>query len=352
MTPKQKRARRAKLFRKYSNNLQSLKKDPSKFRIEPDINPSIVCPICTRVFIEESLEQEGENQNPLTLEDVPPRSLGGAPTILTCKECNNTSGSKLDAQLYNALLEKDSDKFLPNSSSNVTIRNQDSIIRGKIEVDADLGISLQYHQKRSHPRHFEKLKEISPNSRGFSITKPSVKLTKNQFEQLRNQKNIIHVKMESTLDSRLTNIALLRVAFLKMFEMFGHGVLFNEPMLSLADQIQKPDSEIIQGDFIIRHAFDESMAGVHLVTSPKELQGFLVVFKLTTPSISRWYGVMLPGFSEPGLNIYKFLQETYTGEGMWELDIESIPMKSEGVLEDPENVWRLLMIWAKLKREM
>lgn len=352
LSSEQKRVRRAEIFKKYSKNLEACKADPSKFRIEPNTNPSVVCPICTRVFIEESLVQEGENLNPLTLEDVPPQSLGGKPTILTCKECNNRSGSKLDAHLYKALLEKDSDKFLPNSSSEVTIRNQESTIRGRLEVDENNDLSLQYHRKRSHPDHFKKLEEISPNAKSFRISKPSMKLTQEQYEQLKSLENIIHVKMESTLNPKFSNIALLRIAFLKFFELFGHGVLFSTPMLTVASQIQDPDSDIIEGDYLIRHAFDESMEGVHLVTSPKELQGFLVVFKLTTPSISRCYGVMLPGASEPGLDVYKFLEETYTGDdGTWELDLASIPMKSEGVVEDPEKVWVLLMIWAKLRKE-
>ena len=57
-----------------------------------------ICPICELLFQEESLNQN--SSNPLTLEDVPPKKLGGKPIILTCKNCNNKlGGTKLDSQL-------------------------------------------------------------------------------------------------------------------------------------------------------------------------------------------------------------------------------------------------------------
>jgi hypothetical protein len=52
--------------------------------------------------------------NHLTLEDIPPRSLGGKPIILTCKSCNNTIGHKIDYHLLDRMLEMDISKFLPN----------------------------------------------------------------------------------------------------------------------------------------------------------------------------------------------------------------------------------------------
>jgi hypothetical protein len=35
----------------------------------------------------------------LTFEDAPPRSYGGKPVALTCKSCNNSFGSSVDASL-------------------------------------------------------------------------------------------------------------------------------------------------------------------------------------------------------------------------------------------------------------
>jgi hypothetical protein len=51
---------------------------------------SYACPLC-RIVI------PAEDQEELSLEDVPPKRLGGRPLVLTCKPCNNTHGSRLDS---------------------------------------------------------------------------------------------------------------------------------------------------------------------------------------------------------------------------------------------------------------
>ena len=48
------------------------------------------CPLCLRGF-------DAEHMDHLSIEDVPPRSVGGRPLLLTCRECNNKHGTELDA---------------------------------------------------------------------------------------------------------------------------------------------------------------------------------------------------------------------------------------------------------------
>jgi hypothetical protein len=45
------------------------------------------CPICLRISPSDAT---------LTVEDVPPKSVGGRPLILTCKSCNDAAGATLD----------------------------------------------------------------------------------------------------------------------------------------------------------------------------------------------------------------------------------------------------------------
>lgn len=54
--------------------------------------PTYVCPICAGPFTVEALADKR-----LTAEHVPPRSFGGRELLLTCKDCNNSAGTKLDA---------------------------------------------------------------------------------------------------------------------------------------------------------------------------------------------------------------------------------------------------------------
>jgi len=54
--------------------------------------PTYVCPICRKPFTVEALD-DGR----LSKEHVPPQSVGGHELLLTCTACNNTAGTKLDA---------------------------------------------------------------------------------------------------------------------------------------------------------------------------------------------------------------------------------------------------------------
>src|ERR1700680_2136773 len=51
-----------------------------------------LCPICLDPLTIEALADKR-----LTAEHVPPESFGGRELLLTCKDCNNSAGTKLDA---------------------------------------------------------------------------------------------------------------------------------------------------------------------------------------------------------------------------------------------------------------
>jgi hypothetical protein len=63
-------------------------------RVRPGLYdyPIYPCPICLTTFTIEALAQKQ-----LSTEHVPPESLGGRELLLTCRSCNNSSGTKLDA---------------------------------------------------------------------------------------------------------------------------------------------------------------------------------------------------------------------------------------------------------------
>lgn len=63
-------------------------------RMRPGLcsQPTYPCPICLTPFTAEALAQKQ-----LSAEHVPPESLGGRELLLTCRGCNNSSGTKLDA---------------------------------------------------------------------------------------------------------------------------------------------------------------------------------------------------------------------------------------------------------------
>ena len=71
------------------------KKKGSKSRLKFFDAGNVNCPICLRAFTKEDVEI-GEN---VTLEHVPPKSLGGQVRCLTCADCNASAGRTIDQAL-------------------------------------------------------------------------------------------------------------------------------------------------------------------------------------------------------------------------------------------------------------
>lgn len=111
---------REKIFNAYANNLVLVaKKYKIQFGIKHDNEyeiidyPIYICPLCLDGFKKESLIQD--DQNPLTIEDLPPESVGGKPRILTCKDCNSKSGHKFDHLIIESLRTESFLKRIPDS---------------------------------------------------------------------------------------------------------------------------------------------------------------------------------------------------------------------------------------------
>jgi hypothetical protein len=60
----------------------------------PEIENPYICPLCEHPFGRAAVAD-----GTLTFEDAPPKSYGGKPVALSCKGCNNSLGSSLDAPL-------------------------------------------------------------------------------------------------------------------------------------------------------------------------------------------------------------------------------------------------------------
>jgi 5-methylcytosine-specific restriction endonuclease McrA len=110
-------AKRHYLFDLYAENWTTVKREPYVTRVAPDVDDVFVCPICFKFFTREDLSY----QDVLSLEHVPPKSLGGmdAECTLTCHKCNSKAGSKLEAQLTKKLALEDVLAGVPGTSFDV-----------------------------------------------------------------------------------------------------------------------------------------------------------------------------------------------------------------------------------------
>lgn len=322
--------KKEKIFKLFSQNLEWVKEHPS-IRFEPDFNHGYICPLCFDTFFEKDLDTNLENF--LTLEDIPPKSLGGKPLALTCKKCNSRSGHELDIHLLNNLLETDSKQFLPHSRTKATFELNGNKVNGVLEVDAKGGLTLDLQTQGSNPDQAKTFMSdlIPPRTIHNPVFHPH-KMFDNGFKT-----PTFQMKLSKISNERRAEIALLRVAYLIAYSTLGNGFLINGGLHKVREQLLNPDKEILSKVFWLKYDFPKEMEGVNIITLPKELRCFLVIFSLRTKSSSRQFGIVLPRPSEPSIKVYDFIeQELCTGNGTTFLNIMSEHIPNENYLSQEQ----------------
>lgn len=298
------RERKQKLFDLFSKNLEYVK-EHSLIEFKPDFKNGYICPLCFNVFYEKDLLVS--NKNYLTLEDIPPAKLGGNVRALTCKDCNSKAGHTLDINLLRKLTEIDFQSFLPNSEQKTTFNYNNNNVNGKVKIDNDGSFIIDFHTERSNPRESEKfMGEVFPPQTFHS---PLHKLMNPDFKEPKYKSKDFEFKIIEKSNTKIAEIALLRIAYLYAFSILGNGFFINGHLHKIREQIQNPDKKILHPFFGVNYKFPEEMIGVNIIKEPKELRCFLIVFNLETESSKRQFSICLPGLSEPGIDIYKNLDE-------------------------------------------
>lgn len=295
---------RKKIFELFSQNLEYVKENPS-IQFKPDFKNGYICPLCFEVFFEKDLDITVENH--LTLEDIPPKKLGGNPKALTCKKCNNESGKKLDVHLLNRLLDIDSKSFLTNSKTAATYEINGFKMNGSFEIDEEGKANLYFEPKHSNPKDAQSfMANLFPPK---TIHSP-LPLFNNEFLSESKSPSLNIQPKRSNNDERRAEIALLRIAYLIAFSTLGNGFLINSGLYKVREQISNPDKNILPKPFWINYDFPEEMEGINIISLPKEARGFLIVFSLKTDSKSRRFAIVLPGPSEPGIKVYDYIEKS------------------------------------------
>ena len=306
--------KRLKLFEIYSKNLEWVKKHPD-ISFKPDFKNGVICPICFKLFSEKDLDLSIDNH--LTLEDVPPKSLGGKPLTLTCKDCNSRSGYSLDKNLLQRLLEIDADSFLPNSRTKAKFKLLNNTVNGLIEIDDKGKWHIDLQTERSNPNDAAKfIDNMFPPRTSYSPLFHPEKIFESEYESPE-----FSLEFLKTANVRKAEVALLRIGYLLAYSAFGYGFLINSGLYKVRAQILNPEKDILPKVFWLPVELPEEREGVNIVTLPKELRCFLIVFRLRTRSKSRQFSIVLPGPSDPGTKVYDFiLNELCVGDGTTFLD--------------------------------
>lgn len=263
--------KRKNIFEAYSANLKFLIEQGILQDIKLKFDKTYICPVCLNQFSENDLNND--SPNPLTLEDCPPKSLGGKANILTCKSCNNTCGHEIDFHLVERMNEKDKAEFIPGTSAKVTIEKDGSKVQGTVEVKEDGTMQVTHSYKNNNPSLLDNfIKTVSPSKED-----PFLNL---KFYQTR-------------VDPKKLQIALLKTGYLLVFEKFGYAFILNPIYDRIRKQLLNPTEEIYPLDFWFNIPLPEPHLGVPFVTE-KGLESILPMFLLQTKVSKRLFATIIP----------------------------------------------------------
>lgn len=223
-----------------------------------------LCPICLRPH------NDLNTDDPLTLEDAPPKSLGGTANILTCKSCNNTAGHKIDFHLTERLREIDSAKFIPGTETIVKVNINGETFQGKITVAEDGTMTMFHSNKNNHP---EKLEQTMQQLKGGNIVDMNF--------------------LKSRVIPENLEYALLKTGYIMTFEKFGYSLILDNCFDIVREQLKKPEERIYPDNFWFSPPYPKTMQGVYFICD-KELECLVAMFNLDTGNTERMFGTLLP----------------------------------------------------------
>ncbi len=318
---------REEIFNLYANNLSEVKKNPL-VRFTPDVTDVVICPQCFKII---SREEVNNPNGQFSLEHVPSESLGGKIRTFTCRDCNNWSGSNLESHLLNQLHLLDFVRKKPGASvDGVAIFDQDTKVPVDLSYTEGGVLTLASDKKRSDPKSFDAVEKL------FASTPPQFTL---QFKGKRGRGFI----------KRRPEAALLRMAYLYAFSIFGYGYLLCSGSKILRSQFRRPSETILPAWGISSDpSIPNEILGLNLVTDPIELQSYMLVLDLSYPHNTVRYAILIPGPSTPGADIYKYLIKNNDRPLSTELKLLHLPdevyIGQQGKAFAFQGMWKELII--------
>ena len=103
--------KRRELFEVFAANLQLYC---------PDVRDTFVCPLCKRPFPRELIDDY------LSLAHIVPKRLGGTDCVLTCKDCNNQTGTRFESEVVKE--ERFANLLSGTGRTNVSLEPEGNVI--------------------------------------------------------------------------------------------------------------------------------------------------------------------------------------------------------------------------------
>lgn len=189
------------------------------------------CPICQEDYDERAIKNDASNDYCLTLEHAPPDSIGGKVVALTCKNCNNDLGSRLDSQI--AAREQffrfiDPNRPAPKPFAGKITLSEDPKITTNVQISGKIGGGI--------------------NIRAGNNNKPSNLVETNEnLKRIHLSGGAFHGTLGLPAYSKhLAKLAFLKNAFLCLFGKFGYTYALSKPARYISDGfLEKRDVEVV-----------------------------------------------------------------------------------------------------------
>lgn len=304
-------AKRNRIYKKYVTNLNLLV-DNNLISSKKD---HFICPLCLKEYSKSYIDKDDF----LTLEDAPPKALGGKANILTCKKCNNEAGTKIDFHLAERFKELDNKMFLPNSEFKVRTKIDGVTLNTTLSIDDEGIMSIFHSLKNNNPTVLNEIMR---------------KVGKDQLIDF----NFLKTKV---IPENL-EYSILKTAYLILFEKTGYALILDECYDIVREQISDPSKRIYPENFW-GHNLPKLNPGLYFVMN-KGLESVLVVFDLITDKNKRSFMASLPLANTDLVKIISKINEEIADKKEIQLDM------FDGNIDDylsSLNSIKLLLNWVK-----
>ena len=259
----------------------------------------------------------------MTLEDAPPKSLGGKATVLTCRKCNNACGHQIDHHLTSKLTELDRKKFMTGVSYKAILENEGVRVFGTISVDEGNNIRVEHDKLKNNPATLEKYLSITGEGK------------------------IINIDFgDSKADNFRLQLALLKTGYLLTFAKFGYSFLLDPVYDRLRLQLQKPDQTIYPEDAWFNADELTKYYGTHFITE-KKLESIFPIFPLKTELREHAFGIVMPLTTRPIEEVITSFHHRFSEESSFYVKMD--PMSGADYLFDLKAIEQMLNRIDKVK---
>lgn len=274
-----------KIFDEFSNNFKEVKqelKDRNIFIKNGNNDDIYICPLCLKFFDKESLNKDSSSL--LTIEHSPPKSIGGKPVCLTCKECNSIGGYAIDSRMSFTIKSIDFTnsmiKCVDIGEVGVEINNH---IPAKVKFKNGEFI-INVIDKGSNPYMLKIINDIK------LYNKSNLKFTDN-----------------NKIDEKMYQLSMLRSAYLIFFSYMKYHCVFSKSIIKIIDQIREPESNILNDfNFILNiEDIDDDAIGLCTIEEDGDIVSYLITFKMITKTNSKNICVPIPLSDDDNLSKYK-----------------------------------------------